>query len=97
MRDSNLYKFFRVFGALRYRSVEKLRERLERMPPHHRLLLVAGLFALFLIVDIYYIAQAFTGDDAPPIEVEHIKQIPVARSLPDSTNLTTPFDYDTDQ
>lgn len=94
MRDSNLYKFFRVFGALRNLALAQIRERLDRMTPRQRLRLVAVLFVLFLIVDIIYIVQGFTGRNRTPIEIEHIRELPMGTPLPDSINLINPFDHE---
>lgn len=93
MRDSNLYKFFRVFGALRNLALSQIRERLDRMTPRQRLRLVAVLFVLFLIVDILYIVRGFTGSGNSEIKIEHIRQIPIGSTVPDSI-LLNPLDYE---
>lgn len=94
MRDSNIIKFFRVFGALRNLALSQIRERLDRLTPKQRILLVGGLFILFLIVDIIYIVQGFIGGHSTSIEIEHIREIPIDGYQPDSINLPNFHDYE---
>lgn len=94
MRDSHIIRLFRVFGALRNLALTQIRERLDRLTPRQRLRLVGVLFVLFLIVDIIYIVRGFTVGGSPPLEIEHIKQIPIGSTLRDSINLINPLDYE---
>lgn len=94
MRDSNIIKFFRVFGALRNLALSQIRERLDRLTPKQRILLVGGLFILFLLVDIIYIVQGFIGGHSTPIEIEHVRRIPMDDYQPDSINLLNFHDYE---
>lgn len=84
MRDSHIIRLFRVFGALRNLALSQIRARLERLTPRQRLRLVGVLFVLFLIVDIIYIVQGFSGGNAAPIEIEHIRAVPLDTPAPDS-------------
>lgn len=94
MKDSYVIRFFRVFGALRNLALTQIRQRLDRLTPRQRLRLVGVLFVLFLIVDIIYIVRGFAGSENPPLEIEHIEQIPIDSMLPDSINLNNSLEYE---
>lgn len=62
----------------RYR--DELRRQFDSLTRRQRLWLVGGLFALFLVVDVWYVVSGFGNDNPWPIEMEHITSLPIKTS-----------------
>ncbi len=94
MKDNNLYKFFRVLGALRHLALSYIRARLDRLTPRQRLRLVALLFVLFLIADICFILRGFRGKDVALPEIEHMVPVSVSILPTDSIDPIKSYDHE---
>jgi hypothetical protein len=63
-----------VTGCVR-KCKRKIRKATARLSPQQRIVLLAILFATFVVVDIIYIAQGFKGDNTDSLEIQHLKQM----------------------
>lgn len=81
--NDKLQKAFCWLRNNRKRYRNELRRQFDSLTRRQRLWLVGGLFALFalfLVVDVWYVVSGFGNDNPRPIEMEHITSLPIKTS-----------------